>query len=98
MFTRLGGERVRWADGIDEEVDVVLFATGFRPALSHLDSLRGAHGKGALDGDGMPVHRYGVSENVRGLGFVGLEWQRGLASATLRGVGSDAAHVLARLG
>jgi putative flavoprotein involved in K+ transport len=32
-----------------------------------------------------------------GLGFVGLEWQRSFASATLRGVGRDAHYVVRRL-
>ncbi|MCG8927445.1 hypothetical protein [Lentzea sp. CC55] len=42
-------------------------------------------------------HDRGVSRHHRGLGFVGLEWQRSLSSATLRGVGRDAFHVVRRL-
>jgi putative flavoprotein involved in K+ transport len=38
-----------------------------------------------------------VSSTVPGLGFVGLERQRSFASATLRGVGRDAVHVLKTL-
>jgi putative flavoprotein involved in K+ transport len=77
-----------WADGTGEPVDVVLLATGYRPHLPFLD------GVGALDAYGVPMHHGGVSRAVPGLGFVGLERQRSFASATLRGVGGDAAHVL----
>lgn len=96
LFDRLDGAHVHWPDGSRDTADAVLLATGFRPALSHLDDLRGPDGQVALSG-GLPMHREGLSPTVAGLGFVGLEWQRGLASATLRGVGPDAAHVLARL-
>ncbi|GIF07344.1 hypothetical protein Asi03nite_48820 [Actinoplanes siamensis] len=88
LFIRLEGDRVVWADGMAEQVDVVLLATGYRPDLPYLA------GTGALDEDGVPVHAGGLSTSVAGLGFVGLERQRSFASATLRGVGRDAAHVL----
>ncbi|MGC4956094.1 hypothetical protein ACLQ2P_22965 [Actinomadura citrea] len=45
----------------------------------------------------MPMHCGGISTTHPGLGYVGLEWQRSFASATLRGVGADARHVLSRL-
>lgn len=88
LFTRLDGSQVVWSDGTSERVDVVLLATGYRPHLPFLD------GTGALDLYGVPMHTGGVSTAVPGLGFVGLERQRSFASATLRGVGRDAAHVL----
>ncbi|WP_034518999.1 flavin-containing monooxygenase [Actinomadura rifamycini] len=91
MFTRLDGDQVVWDDGTREHVDVVLLATGYRPGVDYLAGL------GALDDDGLPRHRGGVSTTHPGLGYVGLEWQRSFASATLRGVGADARHVLARL-
>ncbi|MFD0904558.1 NAD(P)-binding domain-containing protein [Actinomadura sediminis] len=91
MFTALDGDRVVWADGTRERVDVVLLATGFRPEVGYLASL------GALDAEGLPRHRGGLSTVHPGLGFAGLEWQRSFASATLRGVGADARHVLTRL-
>ncbi|WP_176579667.1 NAD(P)-binding domain-containing protein [Actinomadura formosensis] len=91
MFTRLDGDHVVWADGVREHADVVLLATGYRPDAGYLAGL------GALDEDGTPRHRGGVSTTHAGLGYVGLEWQRSLASATLRGVGADARHVLTRL-
>ncbi|GAA4975282.1 flavin-containing monooxygenase [Actinoplanes utahensis] len=88
LFDRLDGDRVMWADGTSERVDVVLLATGYRPNLPYLA------GTGALDSDGRPLHAGGLSTTVPGLGFVGLERQRSFASATLRGAGRDAAFVL----
>jgi thioredoxin reductase len=69
-------------------VDSVIFATGYRPNLAYLASL------GALDAEGRALHRHGVSLTVPGLYFMGLSNQRTFASATLRGVGPDAAVVV----
>jgi putative flavoprotein involved in K+ transport len=91
MFRRLTATGCVWADGTAEPVDVLLLATGYRPDLGYLA------GTGALDGRGVPPHRGGVSTTVPGLGYVGLERQRSIASATLRGVGRDADRVLRRL-
>jgi cation diffusion facilitator CzcD-associated flavoprotein CzcO len=46
MFERIEPDGVRWKDGTFERVDVILWATGFRPAVSHLAPLhlRSAHG------------------------------------------------------
>ncbi|MEU4673431.1 FAD-dependent oxidoreductase [Amycolatopsis sp. NPDC023774] len=90
MFTHIEGSTVRWPDGSTDEADTIILATGFRPDVSYLDSL------GALR-DRVPLHTRGVSTTVPGLGCVGLEWQRSFASATLRGVGRDAAYVVTRL-
>jgi len=40
MFERIEPDGVRWADGSFEAVDVILWATGFRPAIDHLAPLR----------------------------------------------------------
>jgi putative flavoprotein involved in K+ transport len=88
---RFEGDRIRWADGTTEPVDVVLLATGYRPDLPYLT------GTGAVDGHGVPRHDGGVSTVLPALGFVGLERQRSLASATLRGAGRDAVFVLDRI-
>jgi putative flavoprotein involved in K+ transport len=69
----------------------MLLATGYRPDLPYLAAL------GALDAGGAPLHVRGLSRTHPGLAYVGLEWQRSLASATLRGVGRDAAYVVQRL-
>jgi putative flavoprotein involved in K+ transport len=91
MFTHLDGGAVVWADGSREQVDVVILATGYQPESRYLA------GTPALDAAGAPLHDGGVSTTIPGLGYVGLERQRSFASATLRGVGRDAAHVLQRL-
>lgn len=39
MFAAIERDGVRWADGAFEPVDVILWATGFRPAVSHLAPL-----------------------------------------------------------
>jgi putative flavoprotein involved in K+ transport len=88
LFQRVAESGVIWADGTGEAVDVLLLATGYRPDLDYLA------GTGALDGTGQPLHRRGLSTTVPGLGYVGLEHQRSIASATLRGVGRDAGYVL----
>ncbi|GAA2092824.1 NAD(P)-binding domain-containing protein [Aeromicrobium tamlense] len=40
MFERIEPDGVRWADGTFEPVDVILWATGFRPDVDHLRPLR----------------------------------------------------------
>lgn len=91
MFSRFTAIGVVWADGTEEPVDAVVFATGFRPSVGYLSGL------GAVDEEGRPLQRGGVSLSVPGLYYVGLSGQRSIASATLRGVGADAAHVLSHL-
>jgi putative flavoprotein involved in K+ transport len=91
VFTSLDGAEVTWADGGREPVDAIVLATGYRPGLGYLEAM------GVLDHDGNPRQREGVSTTHRALGYVGLEWQRTLTSATLRGVGRDARYVVRRL-
>ncbi|MFF6999870.1 flavin-containing monooxygenase [Streptomyces sp. NPDC008313] len=91
MFTRFTPDGVVWADGTKEAVDAVVLATGYRLAFPYLAS------SGALDADGRPLHRGGIATTVRGLGFVGMEFQRSFSSKTLRGVGRDIDHVLSRM-
>ncbi|OZM80179.1 NAD(P)/FAD-dependent oxidoreductase [Pseudonocardia sp. MH-G8] len=91
LFTDIDGTSLTWPDGRAEQVDTVLLATGYRPDLPYLTDL------GALDEHGLPLQVRGLSTSHPGLGYVGLEWQRSLASATLRGVGRDAGYVVRRL-
>lgn len=88
MFTAFTPDGVAWADGTEERVDAVIFATGYRPQLPYLTCL------GALDEAGMPKHRQGVSTVRPGIGFLGVEFQRSFSSNTLRGVHRDAVHVV----
>ncbi|WP_431929322.1 flavin-containing monooxygenase [Amycolatopsis tucumanensis] len=91
LFTSCDDDTVTWPDGTREHVDAIILATGFRPAFPYL------RGLGALDSTGAPRQRRGLSTTHRGLGYVGLEWQRGFASATIRGVGRDAKYLVSRL-
>jgi putative flavoprotein involved in K+ transport len=90
LFSRFTESGVVWDDGREEPVDAVLLATGYRPNLDYLRPL------GILREDGRPNQRGGVSRSVPGIYFVGLPFQTSFASATLRGVGPDAALVVAR--
>jgi putative flavoprotein involved in K+ transport len=91
MFTAVDGNVLTWSDGTTDEVDTILLATGFRPGVPYLVGL------GALDPAGAPRQRRGLSTTHPGLGYVGLEWQRSFSSATIRGVGRDAAHLVRHL-
>ncbi|WP_434587579.1 NAD(P)-binding domain-containing protein [Streptomyces sp. A5-4] len=59
VFTGIDGARVVWADGIREEVDVIVLVTGYRPDPSYLAGL-----DGALDAAGKPRRRGGVALTV----------------------------------
>lgn len=91
MFTAFTPDGVLWPDGTVENVDTVIFATGYRPDLDYLRPL------GALDPTGAPLHAGGISATHPGLVYVGLEFQRSFSSNTLRGVARDARHVAAPL-
>ncbi len=91
FFTHFTEYGAAWANGTDQAFDTVIFATGFRPNLSYL------HPLGALDEHGNALHSEGISTSVAGLYYVGISGQRSFASATLRGVGDDAAYVTRNL-
>jgi putative flavoprotein involved in K+ transport len=91
MFVRFTPSGIVWADGVEEPIDAVIYATGYVPNLDYLSAL------GALDADGQALHRRGVSTTVPRLAYVGLHNQWTYASATLRGVGPDAAYVVRAL-
>ncbi|PYE53306.1 flavin-containing monooxygenase [Deinococcus yavapaiensis] len=91
MFERFSRRGVVWPNGTEEQVDVVVFATGYRPNLEFL------RGLGALDDRGEPYQRLGLSTRVPGLYYVGLPGQRSTSSGTLRGAGLDAAFVVRAL-
>lgn len=90
MFTEFHPDGVVWPDGTHEQVDTVLFATGYCPHLDYLAPL------GALD-DGQPRHSAGIATTHPGLVYLGLEFQRSFSSNTLRGVYRDAEHVIGAL-
>ena len=91
LFECLTKDSVVWTDGSEEPVDSVILATGYRFQPDYLVGL------GAWDTDGHVLQRSGCSLTVPGLFYVGLSFQRTYASATLRGVGSDAALVVRQI-
>ncbi|WP_308125793.1 flavin-containing monooxygenase [Nonomuraea ceibae] len=91
LFTRAEGTRLHWPDAPAEHVDTVILATGYRWAMDYLRPL------GALDPEGVPRQRGGMSTSHPGLAVVGLTGQYSLLSGSLIGAGADAYHVARRL-
>jgi putative flavoprotein involved in K+ transport len=91
LFERLTPEGVMWRDSRKESVDSIILATGYRFQPDYLAGLD------AWDDHGQILQQAGRSLTVPGLFYVGLSFQRTYASATLRGVGPDAALVVRQL-
>ncbi|GGF40902.1 ArsO family NAD(P)H-dependent flavin-containing monooxygenase [Williamsia phyllosphaerae] len=87
MFTHLtaGGVVI---DGVEEQVDAIIWCTGFRPALRHL------HGLVRTRGDHHPVVDNHLVDDPAMM-FLGYGDWTGPASATLIGVGRTARSLLA---
>ncbi|MGS0686726.1 NAD(P)-binding domain-containing protein [Nakamurella sp. GG22] len=87
MFTFVEPTGVRFADGTFERADVILWATGFRPAVSHLGALRlrSPHGGIQLDGTTavadprIQLVGYGPSASTIGANRAGRVAARGVA-------------------
>ncbi|HEX4746706.1 MAG TPA: NAD(P)/FAD-dependent oxidoreductase [Gaiellaceae bacterium] len=77
--------RVTFADGSDLDVDVVVWATGYRSDYSWVDVP-------VFDQDGRVLHRRGVTDHP-GLYFLGLTWQHTRGSALLGWVKDDAEFI-----
>jgi putative flavoprotein involved in K+ transport len=83
-FERFTSEGVVWPDGRTEEIDAVIWCTGFRPALEHLRPL------GVVGDDGRVEVQGTRSAREPRLWLVGYGDWTGFASATLIGVGRSA--------
>ena len=83
------GRTVRFADGSTLDVEVVLWATGYRSDYSWI-SIPG------VIRDGRVAHRRGVTD-VPGLYFLGLSWQHTRGSALLGFLDDDASHIADRV-
>jgi putative flavoprotein involved in K+ transport len=83
------GRTVRFADGSTLDVDVVLWATGYRSDYSWI-SIPG------VVRDGRVAHRRGVTD-AAGLYFLGLSWQHTRGSALLGFLDDDASHIAERI-
>jgi cation diffusion facilitator CzcD-associated flavoprotein CzcO len=79
-FQRFTAEGVEWIDGRREAVDAVIWCTGFRPALDHLQALD------VLEADGKVAVEGTRACKEPGLWLVGYGEWTGAASATLIGV------------
>jgi putative flavoprotein involved in K+ transport len=90
LFDRITATGLQWRDQL-EAIDTLILATGFINSPAYLDGLDGLQARRAAE------QRGGAALYVPGLYFVGTAWQRSNASATLRGVGPDAAHVVTKL-
>ncbi|MDX1368353.1 ArsO family NAD(P)H-dependent flavin-containing monooxygenase [Pseudomonas sp.] len=90
-FTRFTPAGVVWADGTQAQVDVVIWCTGFRPALAHLATLEVLNEQGTVDVEGTRS-----LEEPR-LWLVGYGEWTGAASATLIGVTRTARSTAAEI-
>lgn len=88
MFAAFTPDGVVWPDGREEAVDAVIFATGFKPSLSHLAPLAQPNARGRLEMDGV---RAAAHPALYPLGYG--DWT-GYASATLIGAGRAARNVV----
>ena len=81
VFERVLPGGVRWADGSEQAADVILWATGFRPAVEHLRPLRLREPGGGILVEGTRVVReprlhllgYGPSASTVGAGRAARE-------------------------
>ncbi len=90
MFRTFIPGGLEWTNGRCEQVDSVIFATGYGFNGSYLPDM-------TVDSEGEPCQRSGVSTTLPGLYFVGLPGQRTVASGTLRAAGPDARFVVGEL-
>ncbi|MEB7504271.1 NAD(P)-binding domain-containing protein [Arthrobacter koreensis] len=89
MFTGIEPDGVREADGSLTRVDAILWATGFKPALTHLDPLRLRNERGGIEVHGTVaaadprVHLigFGPSQSTVGANRAGRDAVRTLVSS-----------------
>jgi hypothetical protein len=91
MFTHITPRGVAWADGSTLTCDVILWCTGFRPALSHLAPL------GLRGPDGLIPTRGTQAMGEPRLHLLGYGDWTGPASATLIGAGRTARQLVAQI-
>jgi putative flavoprotein involved in K+ transport len=83
------GRRVRFDDGIELEVDAVIWATGYRSDYSWIKLP-------ILSEDGRLRHRRGITD-VPGLYFLGLTWQHTRGSALIGFIKDDAEFIAEKI-
>jgi putative flavoprotein involved in K+ transport len=78
------------ADGRTLAVSNVVWCTGYHAGFSWIDLP-------IFGDDGRPRHERGIVADAPGMYFVGLHYLYAMTSATLAGVGRDAAHVVSHI-
>ncbi len=91
MFERFTKHGVVWRDGSEEQIDAVIWCTGFRPELSHLAELN------VLEADGKVRVKQGQSVKEPRLWLFGYGDWASPGSATLIGSGRSARENVAVL-
>ncbi|MEW6282259.1 MAG: NAD(P)-binding domain-containing protein [Candidatus Eremiobacterota bacterium] len=87
-IARFGQDTVTFVDGREARFDLVIYATGYRPALKHLEGLV------PFDPDRGYPHLNGMEcRDVPGLFFLGLIGLRTFRSQFLRGLREDAGRL-----
>jgi putative flavoprotein involved in K+ transport len=89
-LTSAVGRRALFEDGSDQDVDAIVWATGYRSDFSWID-VPGVKGAGDR-----VAHRRGVTD-ASGLFFLGLTWQHTRGSALIGFVNDDATYIASRI-
>jgi putative flavoprotein involved in K+ transport len=89
-LTNLVGRRAFFDDESEQDIDVIVWATGYRSNFSWIEipTIKSA--------DGAIVHRRGVTD-ASGLFLIGLPWQHTRGSALIGFVKDDAAFIAGRI-
>jgi putative flavoprotein involved in K+ transport len=89
-LARVVGRRAVFDDGTEQDIDAIVWATGYRSDFSWIDV------PGVRDESGGIIHRRGVTDPP-GVFFIGLTWQHTRGSALIGFVGDDAAFIAGRI-
>jgi cation diffusion facilitator CzcD-associated flavoprotein CzcO len=97
MFAAIEPDGVRWADGAFERADVILWATGFRPAIEHLAPLHLRSPRGGIQLDAttavadprVQMVGYGPSASTIGANRAGRTAAKGVAEWLRRSAPAD---------
>ena len=84
MFSRFTGQGVVWPDGREEQIDAIIWCTGFKPELNHLLPLN------VLEADGKVEVKQGQAVKEPRLWLFGYGDWASPGSATLIGAGRSA--------
>jgi putative flavoprotein involved in K+ transport len=89
-LTNLVGRRATFDDGGEQDVDAIVWATGYRSDFSWIEI------PAIKDANGAIIHKRGVTD-APGLYFIGLPWQHTRGSALIGFVKDDAAFIAGRI-